>query len=504
MNGTVKVGGIFKDETAGDLSVMPETFNIYEGFTISGIDLNGTVGRRGYYRLDVREVNQESARGIFSFRVPSRFNMFMRYDRHRQLFDPAGQVESVRKNLRGGFVLTPSADLKISANIGNQKKTGSRMSYLPNEPGFLGSGYDNNLTTGRVEIAGNRGGRSLAAAYDFSTFSDDNLAAADRSGGVFSVRLNGPCYLLPDVVSHLVRASYGKQKLTAVGTDYELGTFQYLGVVKPAPQWRLKYGFNATTVDDKSTDYKTDEVRNDFDAVWYGPQGSVNAGYGRVIHDSWQVTTANVWRLGGTWRIQDNAKVRVGYDSNRKTDEEQTTLLKDMEASRFSADLEIEATDELSFGGGYMDRQRSFPLVGVETTGKRYRAFSRLELSGWGSLNVDYIYSDDDYTDFDGNDDGGETTWTHFRADNSTVTGRVDVDTIRNLKLSFGATYLDIGKDLDIEKSILSFAGHYDIGKDYFFEAKYNVFNYDDYILLDRYYTANVVWVNFGYRLSVD
>ena len=77
LNGTVKVGGIFKDETAGDLSVMPETFNIYEGFTISGIDLNGTVGRRGYYRLDVREVNQESARGIFSFRVPSRFNLFL-------------------------------------------------------------------------------------------------------------------------------------------------------------------------------------------------------------------------------------------------------------------------------------------------------------------------------------------------------------------------------------------------------------------------------------------
>lgn len=504
MDGTVKVGGIYKDETAGDLSVMPETFNIYEGFTISGVDLNGTVGRRGFYRLDVRDVNQESARGAFSYRVPSRFNMFVRYDRHRQLFDAAGQVESVRKNLRGGFVLTPSSDLKVSAHLGNQWKTGSRMSYLPDEPGFLGTDYDNSLTTGRVEISGFRHGRALAAAYDFSSYTDNNLAVADRSGGVFSVRLNGPGLLLPDVVSHLVRASYGKQKLSAVGTEYELGTFQYLGVIKPAPAWRLKYRFAANRIDDNATGLQTDDIRNDFDAVWYGPNGSINAGYGYVTHDDDRtLTNADIWRVGATYNFEKTAKLRVGYDSNKMQDEEQLTLLQDMEASRFRADLTITAADELTFGGSYTDRQRKFPLLDVEATGKRYGAFARVILSGLGSLNVDYSYTDDEYTDrFPYGELSDQRAG--FRADNSTVSGRIDLDYIRNLKLSFGATYLDIGKDLDIEKSILSFAGHYDLNKDYFFEAKYNVFNYDDYILLDRYYTANVVWVNFGYRISVD
>ena len=39
---------------------------------------------------------------------------------------------------------------------------------------------------------------------------------------------------------------------------------------------------------------------------------------------------------------------------------------------------------------------------------------------------------------------------------------------------------------------------------DYHVEVKYNVYNYDDYILLDRYYTANVVWVNVAWDLHFE
>ena len=60
------------------------------------------------------------------------------------------------------------------------------------------------------------------------------------------------------------------------------------------------------------------------------------------------------------------------------------------------------------------------------------------------------------------------------------------------------------GKDLDVEKSILTFDGQYDLSRDYFVSVRYNVYNYDDYVLLDRYYTSNVIWLNVGYKLPVD
>ena len=50
-----------------------------------------------------------------------------------------------------------------------------------------------------------------------------------------------------------------------------------------------------------------------------------------------------------------------------------------------------------------------------------------------------------------------------------------------------------------IEKSIPSFEARYTVLEDYSVELKYNIYNYDDYILWDRYYTANIVWINVAY-----
>jgi len=38
-DGTVKIGGVIIDENAGDLSAMQETYNLYEGFSLSQIKL---------------------------------------------------------------------------------------------------------------------------------------------------------------------------------------------------------------------------------------------------------------------------------------------------------------------------------------------------------------------------------------------------------------------------------------------------------------------------------
>ena len=91
-----------------------------------------------------------------------------------------------------------------------------------------------------------------------------------------------------------------------------------------------------------------------------------------------------------------------------------------------------------------------------------------------------------------------------FKTETHAVTGRVDFDYVKNLLLRAGVTYLDVNKDLDIEKSILSFEGMYTVADDYHLEIKYNVYNYDDFVILDRYYTANVVWVNVAWDLHFE
>jgi len=496
LGGEIKLGGIIKDETDGsDLTAMPETFNIYDGFCLSRVKLDGQMGRKSFFNLDVHEVNQKSGRGTFSYRVPGLVGLNLKYDQHRQLFDPAGNVASRHKNMRGNLMLTPSRNWKISAYFGDQRRTGDRMSYPENTASFLGTTYNYKTYNGKVEAEGRAGSRSAAVGYEFSKFEDEDLAVAERKGQVVSLRANGPCYLFPNLLSHYLRAAFGKQEITGAGTEYDLSTFQYMGVVKPVRNWQAKYRFFASRVDNNVTSRKTDYIRNDADLTWFNRYGSLMGGYGYVTNDNEaSLTRYDTWRARGTFHVGNAIRAKVGYASSEKQDKEQLTLLKDMEASRFSASLQGNPVSDLTLGVAYMDREREFPVIGVSTRGKRYSAFGRLAYPGWGAISVDYSYSDDKYDDrLDG-----------FRADNSAVTGRVDFEYVKNLRLTAGATYLDIGKDLDIEKSILSFEGHYDLLKDYFVEVKYNVYNYDDYVLLDRYYTANVVWLNVGYRLSID
>ena len=186
-----------------------------------------------------------------------------------------------------------------------------------------------------------------------------------------------------------------------------------------------------------------------------------------------------------------NAK--VDYASRVKKDQEELTLLKDVEASQIRAKLQVQPRDGVVLGGGYSKRERELPDLGVSVDGEVASAFGRYDYKGWGALSGDYSFSTDDYRDLAGG----------FHTESQFVTGRVEFERIKDLRLAGGVTYMDIGKDLDIEKSIVFLEGTYTLLNDYHLEVKYNAYNYDDYVLLDRYYTANVLRINVGYDLHL-
>lgn len=494
VGGTIKVGAISLDEEAGDRSAVPETYNIYEGFSVSRINLFGRLGARNTYHLDLNEVNLNSARGLFSYRMPGIGNLSARHDRWRQIYDADGAVSSERRDWNFGLGLTPADWLRLSADYGLQWRDGDRLGLPVGTDSALGASYDYQLRRGHFEAEGRKDGRTVAVGWETSSLTDDLHPVADRTGNVVSLRASAPCLLLPEL-THFVRASYGKQELDEAALDYTLSTFQYLGIVRPARDFQFRYRLDLSRVENDVDGLQTDLVRNDVDLTWYHARGSLTGGYGYVTNDDDRsLTSYDDWRVGGTFRHGKLLQAKASYSASDKQDQESLTLLKDIESSRLRASLQSQPVGPLTLGVSYVERDRKLPVIGVSANGQRYGAFGRYAWEGMGAVCVDFSYSDDEYADRIG----------RFRADNATVTGRVEVDAITDLKLSGGVTYLDLGQDVDIEKSILSFEGHYDFAHDYFVEVKYNVYNYDDYILLDRYYTANVVWLNVGYNLSID
>lgn len=493
LGGTVKLGGIVKDET-GDRSTMPETFNIQEGFTFSQVDLDGSLGRRSFFHLDMRDINQRNGRARFDWRMTDVGRLWFRYNRHRQIYDVSGSVHSDRYDYRGGLTLTPAAWLNLTGNYGYQKRDGSRVGYPERTESFLGAGYDYQLNTGRVEADFHRDGRHAVFAYDVTEFSDAQAALHDRQGRVFSVRLTGTDYHFGNALSHQINLDVGEQELQTAGTLAKMTALQYLGTVRPRRDFQFRYRLYLGRTDNQVTGLETDLVRNDFDLTWFGKVGQLYGGYGYVTNDDRYLTSYNAWRLGGKVHWDRRVRLKADYANSEKTDETERTLLRDSEAQRLRVALEGDPTGHTTLGVGYQERRRDFPLIDVEATGSRWHAFGRLYEPGQGGLYVDYSFADDEYVDRAGG----------YHATNHTVTARLDVERFDDLYLAAGVTWLDVGQDLDIEKSILMFEGRYDLLKDYFVEIKYNVYNYDDYVLMDRYYTANVVRFNVGYRLGVN
>jgi hypothetical protein len=490
LSGTVRVGGIFLDEE-GDRSTVQETYNVYDGFALSRIQLTGTFDPRSTFMLDLRDLNLDSRSGDLTYRMPGRFKLRAAYDQNRYVFDPGRGITSERKDWKLGLQFTPNRWLALSGDVGRVTREGERLAFPLGTVNALGDRYDNALLNAQVTADVRADRRGGGVSLRMSDYSDELNAAADRRGQVVAARLYAPMPFY-DRWTNLLRGSYGTRELIDGGVEYTLSSAQYTAVVQPRDAYELKYAFDASRVDDTALDLQTDRFQNDFDLAWFHRYGRVNAGYGYETNDDDRTLTSyQSWRAGTTFRPDRRLTARVDYAGRVKKDQEELTLLKDVESSRIRARLEFRPVEQLTIGGDYAKRERELPDIQVSVDGAVTGAFARYELQGWGTLSADYSHAVDEYVD----------RLAGFDTQSDIVTARVEVGRIKNLRLASGVTYLDIGRDLDIEKSMVFVEGALKIADRYHLEVKYNVYNYDDYILIDRYYTANVVRIDLGYDL---
>jgi len=487
-DGTVKLGGIIMNDT-GDRTAVQETYNIHDGFSVSQFRLSGLLNPRNHLLLDLREINLDSRNGDLVYRIPGTFKLTAGFDQHRQIFSPEAGVNARREDWKAGARFTPVRWLGLSGAFNHLARDGNRLSYPSGTESVLGTRYDNALKSGEVTADVHKDRRGGAVSVRASGYTDELDPAANRTGQVVSARLYSPCVFY-DKWTHFLRAAYGNRRLSGTGLEYTLANFQYTGVVQPADALRFRYSFDANRIDDKSTRLKTDRVQNDLDATYLYKYGQVSGGYGYETNDDDRTLTSyNNWRVGTAFRHGKAVNARVDYASRVKKDQEELTLLRDVEASQIRAKLQVQPREGIILGGGYSRRERELPDLGVSVDGEVASGFGRYDYKGWGAVSADYSFSTDDYTDLAGG----------FHAESQFVTGRAEFDRIRNLRLAGGVTYMDVGGDLDIVKSIVFLEGVYTMLNDYHIEIKYNAYNYDDYILLDRYYTANVLRINVGY-----
>jgi len=492
VDGTVKLGGVIMSDE-GDLSAVQETYDIYDGFSLSQVRLRGLLDRGETFTLDLRDINRGSRQGEFVFGYPGRFRLKADFDQSRQVYDPARVVTTDRKKWNAAAQITATPWLKLSGGVHQVAREGDRLGFPAGVTSALGGSVDHRLTTGDVSAIVHQDRRGGALTYRRSAYSDLRDSDLDRTGEVVSVRLYAP-HPTYRRWTHMVRGAYGRRELSKQDLDYTLANIQYAGTVEPNESWQVRYAVEGNRIDSKSTGLKTDRFRSDVDATLFHPYGRVGVGFGYETNDDDRsLTSSNSLRAGALLRYGKLISGKVDFSGRMRNDQEDLTLLKDVESSRIRAQLRIAPYERLSLGGGFSRRLRQFPDLNVDADGKVANAFARVEVAGWGALAADYSYAVDDYQDRAG----------RYETDSHAVTARVETERIPRVRLAAGVTYLDIGKDLDIEKSLVFTEGRVRVLPALHLEVKYNVYNYDDYVLIDRYYTANVVRIDLAYDLNM-
>jgi hypothetical protein len=164
LNGTVKLGGIFMDER-GDRTSVQETYNIFNGFSVNQIYLNGTPTATDHFTLDLRELTLDSRKGSFVYRRPGVFKLTADYDRNRQLFAPDAGIDAWRNDWKFGAQYSPTKWLGVFGNFNYLCRDGDRASYPLGTMSVLGTRYDNALKVGQVTVQAQRGRRGAAITY---------------------------------------------------------------------------------------------------------------------------------------------------------------------------------------------------------------------------------------------------------------------------------------------------------------------------------------------------
>lgn len=494
IDGTLKLGGIGIDEQYGSLASMQETYNIYDGFNVAQVLMNGHLGPKHYFTLNLRDINLKSRKGNFLYRSPNTFRFNSRYRQNRYVFDPDRNITSDRKVWGFNLAYKPLESLNLLANYDYNNRNGQRASYPLGTTGtWLSSGYDYTQHNGGLEAQYIRGRRGGALRYDFTHFANRQDEQTDRQGHLLSARFNTPCNFY-DNWSHFLRFAYGKHDVINADVYFTLLNFQYTSIVKPAQWFRFKYNLYVNRIDDTATKMATDDIRNNFEADFYYKYGRVFGGYGYEINDDDRyLTDYNTYAVGGTFDYEKRVYAKVSYANRAKTDQEKLTLLKDIESERIRADLKLTITDDLVIGGRYIEGERVYPDINTSAKGTRTNGYLNYKLPVWFSIWGDYVYRVEDHNNLVGK----------FNTNGHVVTSKLTFDRIRDLYLGFGETYLRIREDLDIEKSILFFEAEYTLADAYHFELRYNVFNYDDYVMTERYYTGNIVWFNVAYDFNL-
>ncbi len=482
----VKVGYSYIDHD-GNESVDQASYNYYEGIGVSMENAKMSFDNGILVRSNLRNINLDNRNLYFNISKPGLFGAKVRSNKYRRIYDFDGNIETKRDLTSADIWFHPFRQLKLFG--------GGDFNYVSGETGELFSSSFGSLARHvdyerqKYSMGGlyKYQGRMIRGEYGTSKFKDKIDETKDQTRDLVRVIAMTPA---PEFDWLILSGTYQHFKTEYDDTGFELKSDTYKGSLWAdiSNQFAANYIIYFNRAGSDSDFVESDNLSHSIYLKYkHSTRLGALAGYQNSINDDYEdAVKTNAYFLECWGSPTDKLSLRAKYGFRADEIDEGQRLLGDEDRNRFKVSAKYRAAEKSSLKLSFESRKRKNEQLESENDYMRFNFAGTHNLTDLGLVSIGYSFSDGKYTN----------RTQIFEYDSHQLHAGLNSHPYENFTLGAMAIYYRYRKDLDTEGSDLRFTGAYDFMGGNRIELVYNVFNFDDFLFRDQYYTANIVEIN--------
>lgn len=497
--GTVRAGYLFTDES-GNLAVNRETFNIYDGPTISLSDFRYLTGTGINITADLQQISLDNRNLRGSISVPGHIGLSLYQSNYRRIYSYNGEQATTRKMTGIKFHLTPMKFLRFHYGYRLTDRAGATSNISSPLDNIEVNSVDYKISEYNIGLRAYGSYGKLSA--EVRKFKNDVKSSPGQDRQAESFNLNGstqiPYY----------------DWLTVSGGFYH--RVDELNILKPTiitdqgwgglrgflPRgYNAEYRFLFARTDNGVTQVETDNVINTISVGRdWSRKGSIRIGYeNRISDDLVDRAEAHLILFSGWWQATEKINIRSRVSSRFKKIKTGATLLGDEDYTHHRVTINYQYPDWIGEGKlslRWEGRVRTNDDIETEIDYNSLAVRLSIKRAKLGQLRLSYALNRGEY------DNRSLGAINQFRFSDHVINGSLMLPPMRNLQATIRGGYYRSQRDRDLEKSNIGLNFYYSLPRAYAIEFDYQVFNFDDYLRANNFYTGNIVHINFAKNFS--
>lgn len=493
----VEAGYVATDEV-GSLAVNQETFNTYKGFALSLRDFKYELNPNWRVTADLENFTLNNRNITARLRRKDKLTFDFHHDKYRRQYNSEGTNATKRSTTSARVKVSPNKSIELFSGLSRVDKKGSRNDGLDVTQEQTAIDYTQTSFDIGARYTKRRGSGFIS--YRRFDFQNDVPGESFNTGRQADELRTSASLYVPNVKWLLVSGGYDYRSDKIDYDTTELVTdLGWAGFKADLPhQMYLDYQFSFARTKQTGLDLETDNVMNGLTLgkVWSG-RGGLRIGYeNRIADDLTDRTESNGFVFGGWFSHKRRLTVRALISLRDQNVADGMTLVGDRNVTRHRVSVRYNHPEhgrlELQWVGR-VSKHDPAPIMRDDPS--RVDFGSRVHYNGltatatiiardYGTATVSHTYylgkyeNNSDMTDYEFSDHIFRTV--------------LRPKPYHGLQLNGSGTYYRSRRNQDIEKFKVGLAATYMISG-HLVGIEYDVFNFDDFIVSDHYYTANIV-----------